>query len=232
MKIEGGTAFVTGANRGLGRRFAEQLVARGATVYGGVRNVASLDVPGVIPVRIDVTDAESVLAAANAVPEVSLLINNAGSYTGASVSDGSLDDIRLEMETHYFGTLAVSRAFAPRLAAGGGGAILNVLSVLSWLTFPGYSGYAAAKAAQWSLTNALRLELAAQGTQVTGLHVGYLDTDMVAFVDAPKSDPAVIAALALDALERGSLEILADQDAQRAQADLAGGVAKLYPVTA
>lgn len=232
MKIEGSTAFVTGANRGLGRRFAEQLVARGATVYGGVRNVASLDVPGVIPVRIDVTDPASVTAASDAVPEASLLINNAGSYTGASVFDGSLEDIRLEMETHYFGTLAVTRAFAPQLAASGGGAILNVLSVLSWLTFPGYSGYAAAKAAQWSLTNALRLELAAQGTQVTGLHVGYLDTDMVASVDAPKSDPAVIAALALDALEEGAVEILADQDAQRTQADLSGGVAKLFPVTA
>lgn len=232
MKIEGSTAFVTGANRGLGRRFAEQLVARGATVYGGVRNVASLDLPGVTPVRIDVTDEASVAAASEAVPEVSLLINNAGSYTGASVSDGSMDDIRLEMETHYFGTLAVSRAFAPHLAAAGGGAMLNVLSVLSWLTFPGYSGYAAAKAAQWSLTNALRLELAAQGTQVTGLHVGYLDTDMVASVDAPKSDPAVIAALALDALEQGVVEILADQDAQRTQVDLAGGVAKLFPAIA
>ncbi|MDL4813421.1 SDR family oxidoreductase [Actinomadura opuntiae] len=232
MKLEGSTAFVTGANRGLGRRFAEQLVTRGATVYGGVRNVASLDVPGVIPVRIDVTDPASVAAASDAAQDVSLLINNAGSYTGASVSDGSLEDIRLEMETHYFGTLAVTRAFAPHLAANGGGAILNVLSVLSWLTFPGYSGYAAAKAAQWSLTNALRLELAAQGTQVAGLHVGYLDTDMVASVDAPKSDPAVIAALALDALEQGAVEILADQDAQRTQADLAGGVTKLFPVDA
>jgi NAD(P)-dependent dehydrogenase (short-subunit alcohol dehydrogenase family) len=232
MRIEGSTAFVTGANRGLGRRFAEQLVVRGATVYGGVRDVASLDVPGVIPVRIDVTDPAAVNAASDAVSDLSLLINNAGSYTGASVSDGSLEDIRLEMETHYFGTLSVTRAFAPQLAAGGGGAILNVLSVLSWLTFPGYSGYAAAKAAQWSLTNALRVELAAQGTQVTALHVGYLDTDMVASVDAPKSDPAVIAALALDALEQGAVEILADQDAQQTQANLSGGVAKLYPINA
>ncbi|MEV4758125.1 SDR family oxidoreductase [Micromonospora sp. NPDC049559] len=228
MKIEGSTAFVTGANRGLGRRFAEQLVARGATVYGGVRDVASLDVPGVIPVTIDVTDIASVTAAAEAASGVSLLINNAGSYTGASVSDGSLAEIRLEMETHYFGTLAVSRAFAPQLAENGGGAILNVLSVLSWVTYPGYSGYAAAKSAQWSLTNALRLELAAQGTQVTALHVGYLDTDMVASVDAPKSDPAVIAALSLDALEEGSVEILADENAREVQAQLAGGVARLY----
>ncbi|ETK36812.1 SDR family oxidoreductase [Microbispora sp. ATCC PTA-5024] len=226
MKIAGSTAFVTGANRGLGRRFAEQLVARGATVYGGVRNVASLDVPGVIPVAIDVTDPASVTAAAERTSGVSLLINNAGSYTGASVSDGSLEDIRLEMETHYFGTLAVSRAFAPQLA--GGGTILNVLSVLSWVTYPGYSGYAAAKSAQWSLTNALRLELAAQGTTVAALHVGYLDTDMVAFVDAPKNDPAVVAALSLDALEEGAVEILADEDARQVQANLAGGVARLY----
>jgi NAD(P)-dependent dehydrogenase (short-subunit alcohol dehydrogenase family) len=229
VEINGTTAFVTGANRGLGRHFAEQLVARGAKVYGGVRNITSLDLPGVIPVTIDVTDAQAVAAAAKAAPDVSLLINNAGSYTRASVSDGSLEDIRLEMETHYFGTLAVSRAFAPQLAGNGGGAILNVLSVLSWLTYPGYSGYAAAKAAQWSLTNALRLELAAQGTRVTALHVGYMDTDMVAFVDAPKSDPAAIAALSLDALEQGSVEILADEDSLQAQVKLAGGVAGLYP---
>lgn len=228
MKIAGSTAFVTGANRGLGRRFAEQLVARGAIVYGGVRNVASLDVPGVIPITLDVTDAASVAAAAAETSGVSLLINNAGSYTGASVSDGSLEDIRLEMETHYFGTLAVSRAFAPQLADNGGGTILNVLSVLSWVTYPGYSGYAAAKSAQWSLTNALRLELAAQGTSVAALHVGFLDTDMVASVDAPKSDPAVVAALSLDALEEGSVEILADEDARQVQSNLAGGVPRLY----
>lgn len=228
MKIAESTAFVTGANRGLGRRFAEQLVARGATVYGGVRKTGSLEVPGVIPVAIDVTDPASVNAAAQAASGVSLLINNAGSYTGASLTDGSTDDIRLEMETHFFGTLSVSRAFSPQLAASGGGTILNVLSVLSWVTFPGYSGYAAAKSAEWSLTNALRLELASQGTRVAALHVGYMDTDMVAFVDAPKSDPAVIAALTLDALEEGSIEILADEDARQVQANMSGGVAQLY----
>ena len=128
-----------------------------------------------------------------------------------------MEDIRLEMETHYFGTLAVSRAFGPQLAANGGGTILNVLSVLSWVTYPGYSGYAAAKSAQWSLTNALRLELASQGTQVAALHVGYMDTDMVASVDAPKSDPATIAALALDALEEDASEILADETHARSR---------------
>jgi NAD(P)-dependent dehydrogenase (short-subunit alcohol dehydrogenase family) len=171
-------------------------------------------------------------AAAKAATGVALVINNAGSFTGVSVTDGSLEDIRLEMETHYFGTLAVSRAFAPQLAHSGGGAILNVLSVLSWLTYPGFSAYSAAKSAQWSLTSALRNELAAQGTQVTALHVGYMNTDMVSSIDAPKSDPAVIAALSLDALEAGAVEILADEGARQTQANLSGGVALLYPPAA
>ncbi|MDQ1565686.1 MAG: hypothetical protein QOF96_566, partial [Actinomycetota bacterium] len=192
MDLSTTTAFVTGANRGLGRHFAQQLLAGGATVYGGARNTDSIDLPGLIPVTIDVTDAASVAAAADTARGVSLLINNAGSSTGASFLDGPLDDIRLEMETHYFGTLRVTRAFAPQLAAAGGGAVLNVLSVLSWVTLPAAGAYSAAKSAEWSLTNALRLELAAQGTLVTALHVGYMDTDMAAHVDAPKSDPASV----------------------------------------
>lgn len=232
MQLAGSTAFITGANRGLGRQFAEQLVARGATVYAGARDISSVDVPGVIPVQIDVTDPDSVAAAAAATSGVNVLINNAGSSTGASFLDGSLDDVRREMDTHYFGTLSVTKAFAPQLAANGGGAVLNVLSVLSWFTAPGVSAYSAAKSAEWSLTNALRFELAGQGTAVTGLHVGYMDTDMAAHVDAPKSDPAVVAALALDALEAGDLEILADDLSRQVQAGLAGGAAALYPAAA
>ncbi|MDQ1515711.1 MAG: hypothetical protein QOE80_1541 [Actinomycetota bacterium] len=232
MDLSTTTAFVTGANRGLGRHFAQQLLAGGATVYGGARNTDSIDIPGLIPVTIDVTDAASVAAAADTARGVSLLINNAGSFTGASFLDGPLDDIRLEMETHYFGTLAVARAFAPQLAAAGGGAVLNVLSVLSWVTFPTSGAYSAAKSAEWSLTNALRLELAAQGTLVTALHVGYMDTDMAAHVDAPKSDPASVAKLALEALQAGEIEILADDVSRQVQAGLAGGAAALYPALA
>jgi NAD(P)-dependent dehydrogenase (short-subunit alcohol dehydrogenase family) len=232
MDLSTTTAFVTGANRGLGRHFAQQLLAGGATVYGGARNTDSIDIPGLIPVTIDVTDAGSVAAAADTARGVSLLINNAGSFTGASFLDGPLDDIRLEMETHYFGTLAVARAFAPHLAAAGGGAVLNVLSVLSWVTFPTSGAYSAAKSAEWSLTNALRLELAAQGTLVTALHVGYMDTDMAAHVDAPKSDPASVAKLALEALQAGEIEILADDVSRQVQAGLAGGAAALYPALA
>jgi NAD(P)-dependent dehydrogenase (short-subunit alcohol dehydrogenase family) len=229
MQIEGSTALVTGANRGLGRRFAEQLLARGATVYAAARNPDSVDLPGVTPITLDVTDLASIAAAAQATGDVTLLINNAGSYTGASLLDGPWADVQLEMNTHYFGPLAVTRAFAPQLAAGGGGAILNVLSVLSWLSLPSAGAYSAAKSAEWSLTNALRQELATQGTQVSGLHLGYMDTEMVSHVDAPKLDPADIARLALDGIEAGDHEILADDLSRLIRERLAGGVAALYP---
>jgi NAD(P)-dependent dehydrogenase (short-subunit alcohol dehydrogenase family) len=229
MDLSTSTAFVTGANRGLGRHFAEQLVARGAKVYAGARNPDAVDVPGVIPVRIDITDPASVRDAADKANDVTLLINNAGSSRGASLLDGEMADIRLEMETHYLGTLEVVRAFAPVLAKHDESAVLNVLSVLSWITFPSVGAYSAAKSAEWSLTNALRVELAAQGTRVSGLHVGYMDTDMARGVDAPKIDPAVVAALALDGVADGKYEILADDLSHQVQGGLAGGVAALYP---
>ena len=229
MNIEGSTALVTGANRGLGRHFAEELLGRGATVYAGARRPDAVDLPGVRPIALDITDPSSVAAAAAAIGDLTLLINNAGSSTGSSLLDGSLDDIRLEMETHFFGTLAVVRAFAPHLAAGGGGAILNVLSALSWLSFPQAGAYCAAKSAEWSLTNALRQELAGQHTQVAALHVGYMDTDMTRGITAPKSDPAAVAKCALDELEAGAVEILADDVSRQVRSGLAGGVTALYP---
>ena len=229
MRIEGSTALVTGANRGLGRRLAEELLARGAKVYAGARDPGSVDLAGVIPVALDITDPASVAAAADATGDVSLLINNAGSSTGADLLDGSLADIELEMNTHFFGTLAVVRAFAPQLAARGGGGILNVLSVLSWVSFPDSGAYCAAKSAEWSLTNALRQQLAGQNTQVTALHVGYMDTDMARHVTSPKTDPAVVAKLALDGVAAGQTEVLADELSQQVQRGLAGGVAALYP---
>jgi len=232
MDLAGRTALVTGANRGLGRHFAEQLLKRGATVYAGARNPASVDLPGAIPIALDVTDPDSVAAAARTATGVSILVNNAGSYTGASVLDGPLEDIRLEMDTHYYGTLLVTRAFAPQLAEHDESAVLNVLSVLSWVNTPGYGAYAAAKSAAWSLTNALRNELAGQGTQVSALHVGFMDTDMVTHVNAPKSDPAAVAELALDGVAAGEREIVADDFSRTVQAGLAGGVAALYPRSA
>lgn len=229
MKIAGRTALVTGANRGFGRHLAAELVARGATVYAGARNPDSVDLPGVTPVRLDITDPASVAAAAELASEVTLLVNNAGVSTGADLLDGDLAKIRLELETHYFGTLSVVRAFAPGIAANGGGTILNILSALSWISFPQVGAYSAAKAAEWSMTNALRTQLADRGVRVAGLHVGYMDTDMAAGVSGPKSDPAEIARTAVDGIEADRYEIVADDTSRRVLAGLSGGVAALYP---
>ena len=229
MEINGQTALVTGANRGLGRHLAQQLRDRGATVYAAARNPASVDLDGVTPVALDVTDPASVEAAAAATRGVSILINNAGSATGSSLLTGDLSDIRLEMDTHYFGTLAVTRAFAPQLAEHDHGAVLNILSALSWVAFPRIGAYCAAKSAAWSLTNALRQELAPSGILVSALHVGYMDTDMAKNVQAAKSDPADIARIALDGIEADQAEIIADDISRAVQARLSGGVAVLYP---
>jgi NAD(P)-dependent dehydrogenase (short-subunit alcohol dehydrogenase family) len=229
VQIEGSTAFVTGANRGLGRHLAEQLIRRGATVYAGARDPGAVDLAGAIPVRIDITDPASVAAAAAATSNVNLLVNNAGTFLGGSLLSAPFEEIRLEMDTHYFGTLAVTRAFVPQLTAAPASAILNVLSVLSWVTTPAMSAYSAAKSAQWSLTNDLRLELAEHGTQVSALHVGYMDTDMAREVTDAKSDPAFVAGFALDALEAGAIEIVADELSTNVRAGLSGGAAALYP---
>jgi NAD(P)-dependent dehydrogenase (short-subunit alcohol dehydrogenase family) len=229
MDIAGSTAFVTGANRGLGRHVAKELLARGASVYAGARQPDTVDLPGAKVVQIDITDPGSVAAAAEIARDVTLLINNAGSYTEAGLLDGELDRIRLEMDTHYFGTLSVVRAFAPNIASNGGGSILNVLSALSWVSFPTVGAYCAAKSAEWSLTNALRVELAEQHIRVASLHVGYMDTDMAATVDAPKADPADIATIALDGVAADLHEIVADDTSRHVLSLLSGGVSALYP---
>ena len=229
MKIAGTTALVTGANRGFGRALTAELLARGATVYAGARNPATVDLLGAHAIALDVTDPASIAAAADRLGDVTLLINNAGSSPLADVLTSNLEAVRAEFDTHVWGTLAVTRAFAPRIAANGGGTVLNILSVLSWVSFPHYGAYCAAKSAAWSMTNSLRAQLAEQGVRVAGLHVGYMDTDMVADVQAPKSSPAEIARIAVDGLEADLPEILADEISRQVQAGLAGGVAALYP---
>jgi NAD(P)-dependent dehydrogenase (short-subunit alcohol dehydrogenase family) len=221
MKNDQIVAFVTGANRGLGKRFAAQLVERGATVYAAARRPETIDLPGVVPVQLDITDPESVARAASVAGDVNVLINNAGVSTGASLLTGPKDDVRLEMETHYFGTLSVTRAFAPIIEANGGGSILNVLSVLSWAHSPAFGAYSAAKAAAWAMTDALRQEIAPRGIHVASLHVGFMDTDMADFVPADqKIDPSVVAKLALDGLLAGEPEILADDLSRTVKAQL------------
>jgi len=205
-------AFVTGANRGLGAAFAAALRDNGVKVYAAARDPASIKLSGVIPIRLDVTNAEEIAAAARASEDVDLVINNAGISKGSALlTPGAIEAARAELETNFFGPLLVSRAFAPVLARNGGGAIVNVLSALSWITFPTVATYSASKSAAWSLTNGLRNELRAQGTQVAALHVGYMDTDMAAHVSGPKSRPEDVVRYTLAALEAGEEEVLADE---------------------
>jgi NAD(P)-dependent dehydrogenase (short-subunit alcohol dehydrogenase family) len=230
MQINGAVALVTGGNRGLGEKFVQALLDGGAAkVYAAARNPASVTVPGAVPIALDITDPESVRAAAEEAGDVTLLINNAGTSGGVDLLADDLDVVRNEFETHVFGTLAVTRAFAPVLARNGGGAVLNVLSVLSWVTIPGSAVYSAAKSAEWSLTNATRLALLDQGTLVTGLHVGYMDTDMTAGIDGPKEDPAKIARIALDGIEAGLYEVVADDISRQVKAGLSADPTALYP---
>jgi NAD(P)-dependent dehydrogenase (short-subunit alcohol dehydrogenase family) len=223
MKRDHVTALVSGANRGLGRHIAAELVARGAKVYAGARRPETIDLPDVVPIQLDITDLDSVRRAAETATDVTVLVNNAGVSTRASLLTGPLEDVRLEMETHYFGTLNVTRAFVPIIEHNGGGSILNVLSVLSWLHPPTSGAYSAAKAAGWAMTDAIRQELAPRGIQVTAVHVGYMDTDMVSYIPADqKTDPAVVAKLALDGLFAGEPEVLADNLSRTAKAQLSG----------
>ena len=217
------TALVTGANRGLGKQFAAQLVGRGAKVYAAARRPETIELSGVEPLQLDITDPTSVRRAADRAGDVTVLINNAGTSTRAGLLSGAFEDVRLEMETHYFGTLSMIRAFVPVIEGNGGGAILNMLSVLSWLHAPGSGAYSAAKAAGWAMTDALRQELAPRGIQVTAVHVGYMDTEMAAFAPADqKTDPAVVAELALDGLLAGEPEVLADDLTRATKAQLSG----------
>ncbi|MGW2822010.1 SDR family oxidoreductase [Streptomyces sp. NPDC001443] len=229
MDISTATVLVTGANRGLGRALAQEFLARGATVYAGARRPDLIDLPGVKAVRLDITDPASVAAAVEEAGDITVLVNNAGSSTGADLLTGSWDAVRLEMETHYLGTLGVIRAFTPVIESRGGGAVLNVLSALSWISFPAVGAYAAAKSAEWSLTNAVRQQLAPRGISVSGLHVGYMDTDMARHVDGPKTDPADVARAAVDGIASGAAEIVVDDSSRQVQAGLSGGVAALYP---
>jgi NAD(P)-dependent dehydrogenase (short-subunit alcohol dehydrogenase family) len=207
----------------LGKHFAAQLVGRGAKVYAAARRPETIELSGVEPLQLDITDPTSVRRAADRAGDVTVLINNAGTSTRAGLLSGAFEDVRLEMETHYFGTLSVIRAFVPVIEGNGGGAILNMLSVLSWLHAPGSGAYSAAKAAGWAMTDALRQELAPRGIQVTAVHVGYMDTEMAAFAPADqKTDPAVVAQLALDGLLAGEPEVLADDLTRATKAQLSG----------
>ncbi len=213
MRIEGAVALVTGANRGLGRAFVEGMLAAGARkVYAAVREPDRIAIPGVEKVRLDVTRPDEVAAAAARCGDVTLLVNNAGILQpSALLAAGGLDAARAQLETNFFGALAMCSAFAPVLGANGGGAVINVLSALTWFSLPTTGTYGASKAAAWALTNGIRNELRGQGTRVLALHSAFIDTDMAKSVAAPKSTPEDVVRQTLEALAAGSDEVLTDE---------------------
>jgi NAD(P)-dependent dehydrogenase (short-subunit alcohol dehydrogenase family) len=218
------TVLVTGANRGMGREYVNQLLQRGAAkVYAAARDPRSIDVVDarVVPLSLDVTDATSIAAAADVATDVSMLINNAGIVRGASVLDHDSTKLREELETNLFGPLAMASTFADRIAARSG-AIVNVSSVLAWL--PVGASYGVSKAALWSATDSMRTELAPRGVQVVGVYVGLVDTDMASFADSPKSAPADVIRQVLDGVESGADEVLADDLTRRVRAQLSKAI--------
>ena len=231
MQIDGSVALVTGANRGLGQVYARELVARGAAkVYGAARHPDAVAEPGVTPIALDITDAQRVAEVAQQCADVSLLVNNAGVLKYSTfINVPNLDAARAEMETNYFGTLNMCRAFAPVLGANGGGAIVNMLSVTSFYTNLIDASYGASKAAEWSLTNGVRLELHRQGTLVVGVHASFIDTDMAALTNEPKDSPESVAQQAFDAVEVGQVEVLADERTRTVKAELSRDQELIYP---
>jgi NAD(P)-dependent dehydrogenase (short-subunit alcohol dehydrogenase family) len=222
MKLDNAVVLVTGANRGLGLEFARQALAAGARkVYAGARDPASITLAGVVPLRLDVTDPAQVAQAAADCADVTLVINNAGiAQMGSQLAAGAIESLRSMLDTNVLGILRMSQAFAPVLAANGGGAFLNVLSAVSWASPAGMGAYSATKSAAWNLSNGLRGELRGQGTQVLGLHVGFVDTDLTHGIDAPKLAPAVVVERAFAALERGQSEVLIDETSQQVKQGL------------
>lgn len=231
MNVTDRIALVTGANRGIGKQFVLELLERGVgKVYAAARRPETIDIDDVrvVPLRLDLLDGESITTAASAAADVSLLVNNAGISTGASLVTGDVAEIRREMDTHFWGTLHMIRAFGPVLAANGGGAIVNVLSALSWFAAPGAGAYAAAKAAEWNMTNGVRLELASQGTLVQGVLLGAADTDIMAGYDGPMIDPRDVPRASFDGLAAGAIEVVVDDWTAMVKGSLSGDPVEFY----
>ncbi|MEV6239810.1 SDR family oxidoreductase [Lentzea sp. NPDC051838] len=221
MQIEGSVALVTGANRGIGHAIALALLENGAKkVYAGARKPETITDPRLTPLKLDVTNPEDIAAAAELAQDVNIVVNNAGMGGGeAQLLSGPLSTAREIMETNVFGPWEIARAFAPRLAAG---ALVNVLSVVSWWPMAYAPGYAASKAAEWSLTNSLRLGL--PDTLVVGVHCGFVDTDFSAWTSAPKITAQDLAAQTVEALRENRIEVLADQFTRDTRVALGGGI--------
>jgi NAD(P)-dependent dehydrogenase (short-subunit alcohol dehydrogenase family) len=230
MKVEGSVALVTGANRGIGKAIAEELLARGAAkVYAGVRDPSKVSDSRLAPVQLDVVDSTRFAEVAKELADVNLVVNNAGIARIGPPLQASIDDARQLLETNYLSIVTSTQAFTPVLAANGGGAFINMLSVLSWVAIPTLPAYAASKAAAWSYTNAARIQLKQKGIEVVGVHVGFVDTDLAAAYQGPKIPPTQVATSAIDALEAGQPEALVDDFTRHAKNSLPDDQNALYP---
>jgi NAD(P)-dependent dehydrogenase (short-subunit alcohol dehydrogenase family) len=226
--IKDSVALVTGGSRGIGKELVEQLYARGARkVYATARDPRTVTHPDAVALAFEAADPRAAAALAEQAGDATILINNAGGSAGARYLESSEERIRRDFETNFFGPLWVTRAMVPVIEANGGGHILNVHSALSWLA-DGRT-YSASKAAFWSQTNSLRLELQPRGITVTGLHVGYVDTDLTAGLDAEKVSPATVAEKALDGIESGAYEVLVDGVSEYLKSVLSGPIEQMYP---
>lgn len=224
--IQGKVVVVTGGRRGLGAALVDEVLSRGAAkVYSTARAAFTDERPQVVTHALEVTSPESVAALARAAGDADIVFNNAGILLPGTLLTGDFDDITATFDINVFGPLRVARAFAPILAANGGGALVNMHSVLSWLA--GSGAYGASKAAAWSVTNSLRTELAAQRTQVVGVHAGLIDTDMAAGIAGPRVTPADVARRIVEGLESGAVEVLADDVSVGVKAALSGPVEQL-----
>lgn len=227
--LNGSVVLVTGANGGIGTHFVREALARGASkVYATARNPRDWDDERIVPLTLDVTDPAAIQAAVAAAPDVTVLINNAGaSPSSAGILTHTDEEIRANVETNFLGPLFLARAFAPILAAKNESVIIDVHSLLSWYAVAGI--YSATKAALWSATNSLRLELSPQGVHVVGVHVGYVDTAMAAHSTDPKTQPAELVRRVFDAVEAGKYEVLADEASAQVKAGLSAPIEALYP---
>ena len=218
LQISQSIALVTGANRGIGRAFVEALHQAGAKkIYATARNIDSLqeivaiDPNRIIPLNLDVTDPAQIEAVANQAVDVNLLINNAGVVSsGGLFTDVTVNNARSEMDVNYFGTLNMTRAFAPILKQNGGGAIANLASLSSYVNVPVFATYSASKAAVHSLTQAARAELASQNTLVIGLYPGPVETRMTTDLPLDKISTSQVADTLLAAIEQGTEDIYPD----------------------
>jgi NAD(P)-dependent dehydrogenase (short-subunit alcohol dehydrogenase family) len=208
----GCVALVTGANRGIGQAIVQALLDAGARrVYAAARHAPTDDVdadPRLVPLTLDITSSAQIARVASRARDVQVLINNAGIVSGQPLlAAADADAAEREMQVNYFGTLAMCRAFAPVLAANGGGAIVNILSILGRVASPRLGSYSASKAAAIALTQAIRGELASQRTLVVGVLPGFVDTDMARRVAEPKLPPKAVADSVVQALRDGTQDV-------------------------